>query len=165
MLSLTPCSYARIYGYQFSKDDHLKLVRLMYELVTIPNLESPLVHTWAGMLGRLLQYVCVCCVCTHVCIHVWLETLQLCIVYECCSMINTPCTSAFRHTSLNPSGGILQFLETYLLKTDLCFLSTVAKRALCTLWHCYAILLSELWPSSKGMNIYTCGCVSGNCGC
>lgn len=32
--------------------------------------------------------------------------------------------------------------------------STVAKRALCALWHCYAILLSQLWPSSKGMNIY-----------
>ena len=48
-------SFLRAYGYQFSKQDHIMLVKLLFELVTIPNLEPPLLQSWALILSRLLK--------------------------------------------------------------------------------------------------------------
>lgn len=44
-----------MYDLQMSKTDHINLVKLMYSLVTIPNLESPLVQSWGFLLVRLLK--------------------------------------------------------------------------------------------------------------
>ena len=48
-------SYLRVYGLRFSKEDHIALVKLFFELVTIDNLESPLLHAWCHILSRLLK--------------------------------------------------------------------------------------------------------------
>ncbi|ESP01603.1 hypothetical protein LOTGIDRAFT_238219, partial [Lottia gigantea] len=47
--------YIRVYGYCFSKEDHLKFIHLMYELVTIPDLELALVGKFASKLSVLLK--------------------------------------------------------------------------------------------------------------
>ena len=41
---------------QFSKQDHVTLVKLLFELVTIPDLESPLLQAWCVILSKLLKY-------------------------------------------------------------------------------------------------------------
>lgn len=48
-------SYIKMYGYQFTKQDHVKLVHLLLELILTPNLESPLLCTWADLLTMLLK--------------------------------------------------------------------------------------------------------------
>lgn len=48
-------SYIGVYGLRFSKEDHIALVKLFFELVTIDNLESPLLDTWCQMLTKLLK--------------------------------------------------------------------------------------------------------------
>jgi proteasome activator subunit 4 len=44
-----------VYGFHFTKEDHIKLVKLLFELVTIPNLESPLLNSWSSLLIDLLR--------------------------------------------------------------------------------------------------------------
>ena len=48
-------SFIKIYGFQFTKEDHLKFIHLLYELVIIPRLESPLLHSWSNLLTMLLK--------------------------------------------------------------------------------------------------------------
>lgn len=52
-------SYIRVCGLHFPKEDHIKLVHLVYKLVTIPDLEPPLIRTWSTLLGTLLKYILV----------------------------------------------------------------------------------------------------------
>nr|XP_049704771.1 proteasome activator complex subunit 4B isoform X2 [Helicoverpa armigera] len=47
--------YIRIHGLKFSKQDHLKLIRLAYELVLIPDLEPGKVHKFATMFLMLTK--------------------------------------------------------------------------------------------------------------
>ncbi|EFN87710.1 proteasome activator complex subunit 4B [Harpegnathos saltator] len=48
-------NYLYIYGMKFSKEDHIILIKLMYELVTIPNLEPELVNKFSSVLLSLLR--------------------------------------------------------------------------------------------------------------
>lgn len=47
--------YIKLYGLKFSKEDHLHFIHLMYELVTIPNLEPYLVSKFSHVLITLLK--------------------------------------------------------------------------------------------------------------
>ena len=48
-------SYLRMYGYHFIKEDHVKLIKLLYQLVTMPGLEAQLVRSWCYILIKLLK--------------------------------------------------------------------------------------------------------------
>ncbi|KAJ8979648.1 hypothetical protein NQ317_001355 [Molorchus minor] len=47
--------YIKIYGMKFSKEDHIALIRLFYELVTIPDLEPTRINKCATTLIQLLK--------------------------------------------------------------------------------------------------------------
>ncbi|XP_043271653.1 proteasome activator complex subunit 4B-like [Venturia canescens] len=47
--------FMSIYGYKFSKEDHIVLVKLMYELVTMPDLDLLFINTFGNMFNKLLQ--------------------------------------------------------------------------------------------------------------
>ncbi|XP_065838430.1 proteasome activator complex subunit 4-like [Oscarella lobularis] len=47
--------YMRLYGRRFSKSDHVFLIKLFYELFTIPDLEPFLLERWATVLIALLR--------------------------------------------------------------------------------------------------------------
>ncbi|CAG9857916.1 unnamed protein product [Phyllotreta striolata] len=47
--------YIKIYGMKFSKEDHIALVKLFYELVVIPDLEPTRINKCATTLGQLLK--------------------------------------------------------------------------------------------------------------
>lgn len=47
--------YIKLYGMKFSKEDHLALIHLMYELVVMPELELSLVQKYASQLIGLLK--------------------------------------------------------------------------------------------------------------
>ncbi|XP_067680549.1 proteasome activator complex subunit 4-like [Haliotis asinina] len=47
--------YIRLFGYNFTKSDHICLVHLVFDLMTIPNLELSLVQKYAGLLTTLLK--------------------------------------------------------------------------------------------------------------
>lgn len=47
--------YIRLYGLKFSKEDHLALVHLLYELCVMPDLEISLVQKFANQLIELLK--------------------------------------------------------------------------------------------------------------
>ncbi|KAK6639500.1 hypothetical protein RUM43_007773 [Polyplax serrata] len=47
--------YIKLYGLKFSKEDHVALVNLLYEVLTIPNLEPHLVYKFAQTLIILLK--------------------------------------------------------------------------------------------------------------
>jgi hypothetical protein len=49
------CRYVKLYGMKFSKEDHLTFIHLMYQLVTIPNLEPWLVSKFSQTLIILLK--------------------------------------------------------------------------------------------------------------
>jgi len=49
--------YLRLYGRKFSKEDHVLFIKLLYELVTIPNLEISMMQSFARLLVNLLKYV------------------------------------------------------------------------------------------------------------
>lgn len=49
------CRYIRIYGRKFSKDDHVLLIKLVYDLVAIPELEICLVVKFSNLLSTLLK--------------------------------------------------------------------------------------------------------------
>ncbi|XP_039314531.1 proteasome activator complex subunit 4 isoform X3 [Solenopsis invicta] len=47
--------YIELYGMKFSKEDHIAFVKLMYELVTIPNLDLNLINKFSDTLVLLLK--------------------------------------------------------------------------------------------------------------
>ncbi|KAK0164442.1 hypothetical protein PV328_003071 [Microctonus aethiopoides] len=47
--------YLKIHNFRFSKEDHILFVKLMYELMTIPNLEPSMVFLFCGILNSLLK--------------------------------------------------------------------------------------------------------------
>lgn len=62
---LSVCRYVKLYGMKFSREDHLTFIYLMYQLVTIPNLEPWLVSKFAQALIILLKWV-ICRLCCKV---------------------------------------------------------------------------------------------------
>lgn len=51
------CRYMKVYGLKFSKEDHIALIKLMFDLVTIPDLEPTRVNKFATTLTHLLKYI------------------------------------------------------------------------------------------------------------
>ncbi|XP_012536547.2 proteasome activator complex subunit 4B isoform X1 [Monomorium pharaonis] len=47
--------YIELYGMKFSKEDHIAFVKLMYELITIPNLDLNLINKFSNTLILLLK--------------------------------------------------------------------------------------------------------------
>lgn len=62
---LSVCRYVKLYGMKFSREDHLTFIHLMYQLVTVPNLEPWLVSKFAQALIILLKWV-ICHLCCEV---------------------------------------------------------------------------------------------------
>uniref|UniRef100_A0A669AYM5 Proteasome activator Blm10 mid region domain-containing protein n=1 Tax=Oreochromis niloticus TaxID=8128 RepID=A0A669AYM5_ORENI len=48
-------SFLKLYGRRFSKDDHILFIKLLYELVTLPNLEPHMMQSYARLLIQLLK--------------------------------------------------------------------------------------------------------------
>lgn len=48
--------YLRLNGRKFSKEDHVLFIKLLYELVTIPELEISMLQGFARLLITLLKY-------------------------------------------------------------------------------------------------------------
>ncbi|KAM4716279.1 proteasome activator complex subunit 4B-like [Anableps anableps] len=48
-------SFLKLYGRRFSKDDHVLFISLLYELVTLPNLEPHMMCSYARLLIQLLK--------------------------------------------------------------------------------------------------------------
>lgn len=47
--------YIYLYGMKFSKEDHIVFVKLMYELITIPDLDPKLIDKFGSILISLLK--------------------------------------------------------------------------------------------------------------
>jgi len=47
--------YIRLYGRKFSKEDHITFIKLLYELITIPDLEYAVLQIFAQLLSQLLK--------------------------------------------------------------------------------------------------------------
>lgn len=45
----------KIYGLKFTKEDHILFIKLMYELITIPNIEPLMVNGFSAVLILLLK--------------------------------------------------------------------------------------------------------------
>lgn len=50
-------SFLKLYGRRFSKEDHILFIKLLYELVTLPNLEPHMMQNYARLLIQLLRWV------------------------------------------------------------------------------------------------------------
>nr|XP_019938778.1 PREDICTED: proteasome activator complex subunit 4B-like [Paralichthys olivaceus] len=48
-------SFLKLYGCRFSKEDHILFIKLLYELVTLPNLEPHMMQSYARLLIHLLK--------------------------------------------------------------------------------------------------------------
>uniref|UniRef100_A0A3B5LCD9 Proteasome activator Blm10 mid region domain-containing protein n=1 Tax=Xiphophorus couchianus TaxID=32473 RepID=A0A3B5LCD9_9TELE len=48
-------SFLKLYGRRFSKEDHILFINLLYELVTLPNLEPHMMCSYARLLIQLLK--------------------------------------------------------------------------------------------------------------
>lgn len=48
-------SFLKLYGRRFSKEDHILFIKLLYELVTLPELEPHMVQNYARLLIQLLK--------------------------------------------------------------------------------------------------------------
>ncbi|MEQ2308842.1 Proteasome activator complex subunit 4B, partial [Ameca splendens] len=48
-------SFLKLYGRRFSKEDHVLFIKLLYELVTLPNLEPHMMCSYARLLIQLLK--------------------------------------------------------------------------------------------------------------
>ncbi|KAM4624596.1 proteasome activator complex subunit 4B [Polymixia lowei] len=48
-------SFLKLYGRRFSKEDHVLFIKLLYELVTLPNLEPHMMQSYARLLIHLLK--------------------------------------------------------------------------------------------------------------
>lgn len=53
----SPSSFLKLYGRRFSKEDHILFINLLYELVTLPNLEPHMMCSYARLLIQLLKWV------------------------------------------------------------------------------------------------------------
>lgn len=49
--------FLKLYGRRFSKEDHILFIKLLYELVTLPNLEPHMMQSYARLLIQLLKWV------------------------------------------------------------------------------------------------------------
>lgn len=49
--------FLKLYGRRFSKEDHVLFIKLLYELVTLPNLEPHMMQSYARLLIQLLKWV------------------------------------------------------------------------------------------------------------
>lgn len=49
------CRFLKLYGRRFSKEDHILFIKLLYELVTLPELEPHMVQSYARLLIQLLK--------------------------------------------------------------------------------------------------------------
>ena len=49
--------FLKLYGRRFSRDDHVLFIRLLYELVTLPQLEPHSVQNHGRLLLQLLKWV------------------------------------------------------------------------------------------------------------
>lgn len=49
--------FLKLYGRRFSKDDHVLFIKLLYELITLPNLEPHMMQSYARLLIQLLKWV------------------------------------------------------------------------------------------------------------
>lgn len=47
--------YIKIYGLRVSKEDHIKLVKLMFELTVAPDQEISVTHAFATTFDKLLK--------------------------------------------------------------------------------------------------------------
>lgn len=52
---LPPRRFLKLYGRRFSKEDHILFIQLLYELVTLPELEPHMVQSYARLLIQLLK--------------------------------------------------------------------------------------------------------------
>ncbi|XP_046888598.1 proteasome activator complex subunit 4B-like [Hypomesus transpacificus] len=48
-------AFLKLYGRRFSKEDHIVFIKLLYELVTLPNLEPHMMQSFARLLINLLK--------------------------------------------------------------------------------------------------------------
>uniref|UniRef100_A0A8C4HX75 Proteasome activator complex subunit 4 n=1 Tax=Dicentrarchus labrax TaxID=13489 RepID=A0A8C4HX75_DICLA len=48
-------SFLKLYGRRFSKEDHILFIKLLYELVTLPDLEPHMMQSYARLLIQLLK--------------------------------------------------------------------------------------------------------------
>ncbi|XP_034049345.1 proteasome activator complex subunit 4B-like [Thalassophryne amazonica] len=48
-------NFLKLYGRRFSKEDHVLFIKLLYELVTLPNLEPHMMQSYARLLIHLLK--------------------------------------------------------------------------------------------------------------
>lgn len=53
----SPLRFLKLYGRRFSKEDHILFIKLLYELVTLPNLEPHMMQSYARLLIQLLKWV------------------------------------------------------------------------------------------------------------
>lgn len=53
--TLPTCRFLKLYGRRFSKEDHILFIKLLYELVTLPELEPHIVQSYARLLIQLLK--------------------------------------------------------------------------------------------------------------
>lgn len=51
------CRYLKLYGLKFSKEDHIKLIKLLLSLIEIPDLEPAKLNKFCIALSQLLRYV------------------------------------------------------------------------------------------------------------
>lgn len=56
-LLTSTCRFLKLYGRRFSKEDHILFIKLLYELVTLPNLEPYMMQCYARLLIHLLKWV------------------------------------------------------------------------------------------------------------
>lgn len=49
--------FLKLYGRRFSKEDHILFIKLLYELVTLPDLEPHMMQSFARLLIQLLKWV------------------------------------------------------------------------------------------------------------
>lgn len=54
---LSALRFLKLYGRRFSKEDHILFIKLLYELVTLPNLEPHMMQSYARLLIQLLKWV------------------------------------------------------------------------------------------------------------
>lgn len=48
-------SYIKLYGLKFSKEDHVKFVKLLLALIELPNLEPAMLNKFCIVLSQLLR--------------------------------------------------------------------------------------------------------------
>ena len=47
--------YINLYGLKFSKEDHIKFIKLYYDLIIMPGLEASMISLFASTLSSLLK--------------------------------------------------------------------------------------------------------------